>query len=413
MRLWRPFSIPGSPVAFELVRGEASSVSDREGRAYLDAAGGLWNVALGLNHAGLLAQMERQLHELAYASLFDASHVAAERLCERLLGLTAGRMQTVYLSTTGSTAVEVALRAARLHFRARGLSHKRGIMSFDRAYHGSSGLGIRASGILADDLDPVEACEPGFALMPSPTDEDASLKAIANHLEQAAASTAAFILEPVLGSAGVIVPSPAYGAALSALCRRHDVLLIADEVATGIGRCGAMLASDLLELQPDILALSKGLNSGYYPMGATLFAERVVQPIARAGLALQYGSTQDGNPVGCAAALATLDVVEEQQLCRRANRLGAFIRTRLHQAALPVIREVRGLGLMIAIELAHPGGAPFSPQESAAVRRRCQDEGLLTYHFDHGLSLFPALTMSDADAEAMIEILHDVLDAIS
>jgi adenosylmethionine-8-amino-7-oxononanoate aminotransferase len=413
--LWRPFSLPGAAMPFRLARGDGVTVTDAGGREYLDAAGGLWNLALGLNHGALVDAMHRQLQSLSFASLFDATHSPAERLCDKLVELSGGAMQTVYLSTTGSSAVDVALRVARLHHRTGGRPDKQRILHFDSGYHGSAGLGLHASGILAAELARWEERPPGFQALPSPRDEDASMRALAAALEQDAERIACLIMEPVLGSAGVIVPSRAYCEAVSRLCARHDVLLVADEVATGGGRCGAMFASTLLGLAPDIVTLSKGINSGYFPLGATLFSARVMAPIVRAGAPLQYGSTQDGNPVGCIAALVTLNTVQELGLCERATALGEACRARLRGNGTDgVVREVRGLGMMTAIELAHLDAArtPFSAAESAVVRRQCMDAGLLTYHFDSGISLFPALTLRDDEAATMTDILDEVFTTL-
>lgn len=410
--LWRPFAVPGAANPMRIRKGDGSVVADTDGREYLDAAGGLWNVSLGLANGELIERMHEQLRTLSFSSLFHTTNAPAELLCERLLALTGGAMRMAYLSTTGSSAVEVALRVARLHHAASGRPDKRRILSFDIGYHGCSGLGVCASGILAGEYTRYEQLLPDFQAIPSPVDEAASLAALGKVLHEEAGQVACLIMEPIVGSGGIIVPSPGYCREVSRLCRAHGVLLVADEVATGGGRCGAMLASPLLGLEPDIVTLSKGINSGYFPLGATLFSSAVVEPIRARGIPFQYGSTQDGNPVGCVAALATLDQIERHGLDARARELGARIQEALRDnPATPVVREVRGLGLMIGIELAHlgAGGKPFSPAESGEVRHLCQDAGLLVYHFDSGISLFPALTMSDAEADSMVDIIGEVL----
>ena len=410
--LWRPFSVPAGPTPLHVRKGQGVTLADRQGREFLDAVSGLWNTSVGLNNPKLVAQMHAQLQELSFCSLFHSTNSPAERLSTRLVELSQGKMQHVYLSTTGSSAVEVALRVSRIYQRARGCPEKKKILSFDLGYHGCSGLGMGVSGILAEEVAKSEDIPPHIQTIPSPLNEAASLDALASAL--ARGDVASLIMEPVLGSGGVIVPSKEYCRELSRLCSSHGALLIADEVATGTGRCGAMFASWLLELAPDVITLSKGLNSGYFPLAATLFADHVVQPISAAQLALQYGCTQDGNPVGCVSALATLDFIAENDLERRAADLGEHIRAELKQSTdCPVIREVRGLGLMIGIELAHlHNGAAFTAAESARVRSQCQEAGLLVYHFDSGLSLFPALTMTDDEVAMMIDILREVLSTL-
>ncbi|MEH6433518.1 aminotransferase family protein [Massilia sp. DD77] len=406
--LWRPFSVPALASPLHVRKGQGVNLADRQGREYLDAVSGLWNTSVGLNNPALVSQMHAQLQELSFSSLFHATNSPAERLSTRLVELSQGRMQHVYLSTTGSSAVEVALRVSRIYQRARGTPDKKRILGFDLGYHGCSGLGMGVSGILAGEVAKSEDFPPHVQTIPSPLREGVSLDALASALH--AGDVASLIMEPVLGSGGVIVPSKEYCREVRRLCSAHGALLIADEVATGTGRCGAMFASDLLDLAPDVITLSKGLNGGYFPLAATLFAEHVVQPISAAQLALQYGCTQDGNPVGCVSALATLDFIAGNGLERRAAELGAHIRGELANSGCPVIREVRGLGMMIGIELAHVhGGEPFSAEESARVRLLCQEAGLLVYHFDAGLSLFPALTITDDEVAVMLDILNEVL----
>lgn len=414
--LLRPFAIPGQPPGLTLSRGEGHSVFDQQGRCYLDAAAGLWNVTLGLGSGSIFERARRQMEELAYAPLFDQSHLVGERLAARLVELSEGAMRHAYLSTTGSSAVEMALRTARLHFRARNKPEKRLILSFDLGYHGCSAMTLSASGIVHDEMEGLEDPLPDFAILPAPDDEQGSLDAFRSLLARDGDRVCCLVMEPILGSGGIVVPSRDYCQAVSALCREHDVLLIADEVATGGGRCGAFYASAAVGLEPHIIALSKGLSSGYFPIGATLFAREVIDPLAAARIQILYGSTQDGNPIGCAAALAAIDCVIDQELCARATALGTGIRSRLAPlTGSGVVRSVRGMGLMIGLELAHlrDGRPLFTEQESVEVRRLCREEGLLVYHFRSGISLFPALTFTEDDVDDMVEILTDVLGGLA
>jgi len=410
--LVRPFSVPGSPPPFRVVRADGSSVYDAAGRRYISAAGGLWNMMLGWNHPRVLSAMQAQLGKMAYSSLFEDTHSLAEQLAEKLVAMSDGMMSYAYLSTTGSSAVEVAIRTSRLYHRVSGRPDRRTVLSYDLGYHGCSSIAVGASGLMQADVVRWEGAVPDVEFIPAPVDEVASLEAIAMVLAARAGSVAAVLAEPVLGSGGIIVPSRAYGVALSDLCRRYGVLLIADEVATGGGRCGAIYASPLVGLRPDILCLSKGLSAGYFPLGATLFSKTVMTPLAQSGIPIQYGSTQDGNPVGCVAALTALEVLEESRLPERATRLGHEIRDELRPLIGPYVRDIRGLGLMIGIALSHANGTAYTEQESAEVRGLCREEGLLVYHFDGGISLFPPLTISDDDKADMVDMLTSVLSRL-
>lgn len=408
--LIRPFSVANSDPGMTLVSGHGQHVVDTNGRRYLNAISGLWNVSLGLGSDEIIDAMVRQMHEMAYSGLFDGSHVLAERLAERLVGMTDGLMAHAYLSTTGTSAVDVAIRMARVHQGVCSHPERSVVLGFDLAYHGCSTMAMSVGGSVRADLMAWEDPLPGFEVIPSPDRGEASLAALERRLAEG--DVAAVIVEPVLGSAGVIVPEVTYFPRLIALCKAHGALVIADEVATGGGRCGSMLASPLVRLRPDILTLSKGLNSGYYPTSATLFSEAVIAPMRSRGVALQYGSTQDGNPVGCAATLATLKVLEDRDIFAAVATKGERLREALSSfEGKGAIADVRGLGLMTGIVLRHDGGQgeAFDDVASAKVRMMCRDEGLLVYHFNGGISLFPPLTIGDDDIDEIAEIVGHVV----
>lgn len=410
--LLRPYAVPGREPPFRLSRGSGSIVYDDCGRRYLDAAGGLWNVTLGLNHDAVFASIAAQAKQLSYASLFDSSHPVAERLAERLLKAAGGDMAFAYLSTTGSSAVEVALRIARLHFRARGLASRRRIISYDSGYHGCTHMNLSASGIMHQEMAGWEDVSPEFTTVSGPQAEAESLAAIRAVFAAEKETIAALLIEPILGSGGVVVPSSSYCRELNALCREADVLLIADEVATGGGRCGSMFASHLVGLEPDAIALSKGLSSGFFPIGATVLSKRMMEPLVRGQTPLFFGSTQDGNPIGCAAAMATLDAIQDGGLIARATEVGDRIKDGLGDLiGRSVLSEISGLGLMLGLHLNHPSDdqSCFTEIESAAVREECRQQGLLVYHFAGGISLFPAMTVTDEEVEDIVDILGQVL----
>lgn len=410
--LWRPFSSPECETPISFASGDGANLTTNDGRTYLDAISGLWNTSLGLGDVMVLDAMRAQMDSLVYSSLFHASHAPAERLADQVLLETGFDMKHVYLSTSGSAAVEVAIRVARLHHLARNQPSKRRILSFDLSYHGCSAIALSASGILAKESRRTGELLPEFQHVCSPINAETSLKEIEDILVSEADQVAAFIVEPILGSGGIIVPPASYGEALTLLCRKHDVLLLCDEVATGGGRCGRFLASSLVGLTPDVVTLSKGINGGYYPLGITLFTDNVVRPIAKSGFAFQYGSTQDGNPVGCVSALAAIAAIKERGLMQRAEQLGEYIKGALSASMTnSVIKAVRGIGLMIGVELAHQDvhRSPFSDAEISKVQRQCMEAGVLVYAFNSGFSLFPPMTLTDEQAHDLVDILYEVL----
>jgi adenosylmethionine-8-amino-7-oxononanoate aminotransferase len=412
--LLRPYSWINAEPKLRVVSGTGSYVFDDSGVRYFDAVSGLWNLPFGLGNPALCDAANRQLSICAYASLFDdGTHSAAELLAATLAKLLGGQGRQVYLSTTGSSAVEAGIWIARAHFKALNFPTKSRILSFDRSYHGGSSLTISASGSMRRVVSQWGDLQPGFDLVPSPTDEAASLAAISELLKRKGNEIACFLVEPVLASAGVIVPSVQYYQELSSLCRGENVLILADEVATGLGRCGVLLASTVLGLDPDIVTLAKGLSAGYFPVAATVMTEDVVAPLRRAGLPLLFGSTQDGNPVGCAVALAALEYLRSNDLCTNAANAGHMLRSRLAACARhEVVKEIRGMGLMTGLELAHCDEAktPFSYGEVLTVREHLRRKGLLVCMFETGISLFPPLTITE---DGINEIVGPILGVLS
>lgn len=406
----RPFSVPASRAALRPVRGQGSEIFGEDGRRYLDAASGLWNVSLGWTQTILSQSLHDQADQLLYANMFDWSNEAADRLCDRLIGYLGPEFTNVYLSTTGSTAVETAVRVARMAHRIGGKASKQTIISVERGYHGGGLMSLSASGSTRGEMLWEEPL-PGFTIIPGPPDEHASLAELEHQLKEKGDTVAAFLIEPILGSGGVVIPSHEYAGAVSRLCRKHDVLLINDEVATSGGRCGHMFVGAHLGYEPDIVASAKGLASGCFPVGATIFRGSVIDRFIKQQVPLVFGSTQDGNPIGCSAALATFDYIEGNNLMARAAALGEHLHAKLNELRGGALHSVRGMGLMLGLELRHTTGERtlFTDQEAAVVRRECMEQGLLIYHFDGGLSLFPPMTISEEDCDLVVEIIADVL----
>jgi adenosylmethionine-8-amino-7-oxononanoate aminotransferase len=410
--LLKPYTAPGRSHGLKIIGGDGCYVTDSSGRRYLDAAGGLWNLTLGLGNKVLVETIATQAKALAYAQLFDATHAPAERLADALVTQYGGGMSYAYLSTTGSSAVEIALTAAKLHHRVKGDPTRRRIVTLDRGYHGSSSMARAASGALEQELSIWGLHQPEFLRIPSCVDEAGSLKALSELVADKDHGICALLMEPILGTGGIYVPTKAYCKSVSDLCEQHGVLLIADEVATGGGRCGRFFASQELGLRPAAVALSKGLTSGYLPLAATLFSEEMMRPMVETGTTLPFGSTQDGNPIACATALATLEIVTQPEMVQRIEQVGETLRTGLQELiGSGVVSEVRGMGLMVGVELKHIGNNRqlFTETEAAAVKHQCREEGLLVYHFDGGLSLFPSLMISDDEIADLIEMLSSVL----
>lgn len=388
---------------------------DENGRSYIDAAGGLWNLSLGLGQERIITAMHNQAMQMAYCGLFDTSHSPAEELADRLISLSDGLFAAAYFSTTGTSAIECALRLARTYQKAKYGKLKGTVLNLTGSYHGCSWMNLSASESMAAEMEGWEEPLPGFKTILGPADEQASLSSLVQAIANAPDDVACLLIEPIQGTGGVIVPSRSYMEQVQAICREANVLIIADEVATGCGRTGKMFASPALGLEPDIVTLAKGLTAGYFPLGATLISERVVNTLRSAGAPTLFGSTQDGNPIGCAVALEVIDMITENGLCERACEVGDWFREGLSPlVGAGALAEIRGMGAMLGLALVHPyDGRPYSEAEAAGVRRLCQEEGVLVYHFAEGISLFPALSMNREEAEDAIDMLSAVLPTLS
>lgn len=424
--LWQPYHpMAGVGVPpLTLVAGEGCEVRDDAGRRYLDASGGLWSVQCGLGRAEIVQAVTRQLERLSYATLFlgRASDTALE-LARQLVELAPAPLEWVYLTGSGSESTELAMKLARSACALRGQAHKQGILYLDASYHGTFFGSVGVSGLVPERavFDPQL---PGLGSVPTPlpencppgvTFEDYALGFAAKletMLEHAGHRVAALLLEPVLGAAGVVALPASYLRRVARACRRHQVLLVVDEVATGFGRTGRWFASEHAELRPDVMLLGKGINSGYLPLGAVLFSAELGEQLGAAGHALVHGSTHNGNPAACAAALATFEVLRRDGLIERSARLGEWLLARLGElAGRPGLGPVRGRGLFTFVGLREEGGQPASERAVLGVLRALQERGVLVYPTRGGVMLAPALTITERELEQVVRALEAVLAA--
>ncbi|HKN39730.1 MAG TPA: aminotransferase class III-fold pyridoxal phosphate-dependent enzyme [Acidimicrobiia bacterium] len=373
------------------MRGQGAWLWDADGRRYLDFGSGIAVTNTGHCHPKVVAAVAEQAATLIHTSVV-AHPTGMIRLAERLAGLVPFMAEPqVFFCNSGAEAVDGSLKLARK------VTGKPGVIAFRRAFHGRT---LAATSLTTAKGKYREGYEP---LLPSVTiapygDLDGLDELLA--LQAPGPNIGAMIVEPVLGEGGYVVPPAGWLAGLRERCDRHGVLLIFDEVQTGVGRTGRPFAAETFGVAPDVLLFAKGIASGL-PLGG-IIAPRDLMDRWPTGA---HGSTFGGNPVSCAAALATLDILDEEGCYERARRLGRAAVERLAAAPGPV--DVRGVGLMIGVELRHKAAAE-------AVQARCLDDGLIVLLCGPGenvLRLIPPLTIADDEFEEGLDILVAALEA--
>jgi len=417
-----------------LTDGEGIRVIDVEGRRYIDGLSGTFCASLGHGNAALADAGAAQLRRLAMAAPTMATNDRALERIQRLLGLLPADYSVVKLLSGGSEATESAMKIARQFHKQTGNATKYKILSHYRSYHGATGHAVAASG-WPTWRAPYEPLAGGFIHLHTPDPFRPPFAAPGLVAPEAIAATylrlveevieledpgtiAAFITEPVLMSAGVVVPPEGYLPGLRELCDRHGILLIFDEIITAFGRLGAMFASEIFGTWADIMCLGKGLSGGYAPLSAVVLARRVAEPFwgePRDLVQFHSGHTYGANPVACAIGIAAIDQLLGDDLCANAVVQGERLRAGLRglQATHPWIGDVRGLGLLVGVEFVadratlarFPAEAAIGTRVRDAARRR----GLLLRASHWMLVLAPPLTITAGEIDEILGILDAAL----
>ena len=406
--LWLPFTSAGGPPTRLLVEGRGAEVIDSEGRRLLDAtAGGVACAIVGHGRAEIAEAVRRQLSTLEYYCLFGYRHEPAEQLARAVAEHTPGDLNHVFFTNSGSEAVETALKMARAYWRRRGLPAKTGFVSLHRAYHGMNFGGLSVGG-----LDENRA---GFGpLMAGCSQVRAhDIDALTAELESRdPATVAAVIMEPVQAAGGVHPPPEPYLGQVRELCDTADVLLILDEVVCGWGRLGHWFGGHRYGVTADIMTTAKGLTSAYVPMGAAVASEQVHSEFVDPGgadIELMHGYTYSGHPAACAAGLEVIAILERERLVANAKAVGAHLQSRIGElASSPLVAEVRGEGMLAAVELADdpPGAAVRLAAEAA--ERAYQQGVLVRAQADH-IGVYPPLIFDETMVDQVIDTLTSVL----
>jgi len=390
-----------------------NSLITEDGQTLLDGSAGLWNANLGHGQPRVIEAVSQALGHLTYVNNVEGQSDISVRLADRLLEL-AGSKAHVMFQSSGTAAVEAALLLVQRHFQLRGEPSRTGIIALDRSYHGSSLLASSVSGIAADQRW-IRPSDLGIEHIPTPDGEDAareSLVVLRSLLSgERASKFACFIFEPVMGVAGMIELPEWWVAEAVTLAKSAGLKIIADEVATGLGRTGSWFASE--KVPTDIITVGKGLSAGYVPLAATLVSREILSPHGTGeDVEVRFGSTMDGCPAACAAGLAVLELIHERDLVTRARDLGQMMREKLRPAlALRIVKEIRGRGLMIGLPLVNPAH-PDAPLPDASIDRihtALAHAGVVLYPASSTLAIVPPLTISDQEASELCSVIIQVL----
>ena len=425
---WRGHEAAGVRV---LASGKGATVTDATGRTLVDGFAGLWCVNAGYGQETIVEAAARQMRQLPYATgYFSLGSEPAIRLAARLAELAPGDLDHVYFTLGGSDAVDSTVRFVRYYQQARGKPEKDQFISVAQGYHGSSTVGAGLTALPAFHAGfgvPLDWQHkiPSHDVYRNPVGQDASA-IIAASRDQFLAKigevggadrVAAFYVEPIQGSGGVLVPPAGWMASMRQLCADLDILFVADEVITGFGRTGPMFACADEGIVPDLMTVAKGLTSGYVPMGAVLMSDRVYQVIADGAgrAAVGHGYTYSAHPVSAAVAMAVLDLYEGG-LLDNGRLMGERLLTGLRGLGdHPLVGDVRGRGMLAAIELVTDKIArtplPAAAAPAQRIFERAWDNGLVIRAFPTGvLGYAPPLCCTADDIDAIIERTRKTLD---
>lgn len=413
-------------------RGEGIYVYDDQGKQYIEAMSGLWSAALGFNNERLIKAAEQQLRTLPFYHLFShKAHAPSIELADKLIEMAPVPMSKVFFTNSGSEANDTVVKLIWYRNNAIGKPAKKKFISRLNGYHGITIVSASLTGLPANQRG-FDVPLPGFFhvgaphhyrnALPGETEEQfadrlaAELESLI--LREGPETIAAFYGEPLMGAGGVIVPPRTYWEKIQAVCRKYDVLVVADEVICGFGRTGNLFGSQTFGIKPDVMVLSKQLSSSYQPISAILINDALYQGIADQSHSLGtlgHGFTASGHPVAAAVALENVKIIEEQNLVEHAAAMGAILHEGLNQFAdHPRVGEIRGRGLIAAVELVADRELKTPFEVTGKLGRflagRAQAHGMITRNMGDAIAFCPPLISSEAEIRLIVERFARSLD---
>lgn len=401
---------------------------DQQGRKLFDSLSGLWTCGAGHNREEIQQAVARQLGSLDFAPGFQVGHPLAFELAEKVASLTPEGLDHVFFTNSGSEAADTSVKMAKAYWRLKGRPEKTRLIGRAKGYHGVNVGGTSLGGIggnrkhygqLLDVSHLPHTLQPGLAFTRGQADSgaelaDALLEQVALH---DASTIAAVIVEPMSGSAGVIVPPKGYLERLRRICDQHDILLIFDEVITGFGRCGATTGAEAFGVTPDIMNVAKQLTNGAVPMGAVIASREIFDTFMHAGgaphaIEFPHGYTYSAHPVACAAGLAALDLFEREQFPAQVAAIAPVFETKLHALkGRAHIVDIRNYGLAGAVQLAPRDGDPTIRPRDAAVA--LWEAGFYVRYGGDTLQFGPPFSTTESELERLFDAVASTLDALA
>ena len=414
-------------------KGKGIWVYDEDGKAYIEGMAGLWCASLGFAEERLVRAAAKQMQALPFYHVFAAkSHDPAIDLAEKMIGLAPAPMSKVFFANSGSEANDSAIKMVWYYNNAMGRPEKKKIISRIKAYHGVTIASASLTGLPANHRDfdlPIDRilhadCPHHYRFAEEGETEEEFASRLAANLEkliedEGPETIAAFIAEPIMGAGGVIVPPATYFEKIQPILKKHDILFIADEVICGFGRTGNMFATRTFDLQPDIITVAKALSSAYLPISALMINEKVCEPLYRNSGEIGtfgHGFTYSGHPVSCAVALETINIYEERDIVGHVRRVMPRFQNGLRQFAdRPLVGEVRGKGLVAAVELVADKATkrPFDPKAGVgpAFAAKAAEHGLIVRAVPgDSIALCPPLIITEDEIGELLSRFGRALD---
>ncbi|MBO6824904.1 MAG: aspartate aminotransferase family protein [Sneathiella sp.] len=410
-----------------LVSAKGMHYTNAEGKQVLDGTAGLWCCNAGHSRDKIVEAVSSQIRQLDYAPAFQMGHPTVFELAARVSAMLPNGLDHVFFTNSGSESVDTALKIALAYHRAKGDGARTRLIGRERGYHGVGFGGISVGGIVANRKN-FGTLLAGVDHMPHThlPEKNSFSRGIPEHgadladeLERIvtlhdASTIAAVIVEPIAGSTGVILPPKGYLQRLRQICDKHGILLIFDEVITGFGRLGASFATEYFDVKPDMITTAKGLTSGTIPMGAVICSAEIYNTFMNGPenmIELFHGYTYSGHPVAAAAALATLDIYQEEDLFNRANDLAPYWEEAMHSLKdCKHVIDIRNLGLIGAIELQSIEGKPTARAFEAFLK--AYEKGVLIRTTGDIIALSPPLIIEKSQIDQIVDTLRDVLNSL-